>query len=138
MGAFKDDDRYKELPDWDKFLFMHFWIGDKHFRIPSPFEVGVLFCSLPVTIANIVNGNEDMKFLGEWAKTSAGDVLGIDITPQLTKPLIEFTTNKNTFTGRKNSPGLYGRSAQARAVPSLYVRDSQRDREKTERFTVTG
>lgn len=103
-GAFKDDDRYKELPDWDKFLFMHFWIGDKHFRIPSPFEVGVLFCSLPVTIANIVNGNEDMKFLGEWAKTSAGDVFGIDITPQLTKPLIELTTNKNTFTGRKIVP----------------------------------
>ena len=46
----RDDERYQELPQWEKDLF---WIipTPKHvFRIPKPFELGVIFGTLPERI----------------------------------------------------------------------------------------
>lgn len=48
--AFRDDERYKELEDWDKDTYFHFWIGDEHYRLPKPFEVGVIFNTIPERI----------------------------------------------------------------------------------------
>jgi len=31
--AFRDDERYKDLEDWDKDTYFHWWIGDEHFRL---------------------------------------------------------------------------------------------------------
>jgi hypothetical protein len=42
-----DDPRYKDIPTWQKDLF---WIvmTDEHvYRIPKPFEIGVIFGSVP-------------------------------------------------------------------------------------------
>ena len=36
-----DDDRYKELPEWEKDTFWHIFNGDDHYRIPKPFELGL-------------------------------------------------------------------------------------------------
>ncbi|MEO8755683.1 MAG: LPD38 domain-containing protein, partial [Casimicrobiaceae bacterium] len=38
-----DDERYEELQEWDRDAYWHTWIGDQHWRIPKPFEVGSLF-----------------------------------------------------------------------------------------------
>ncbi|MBI9090708.1 MAG: hypothetical protein JEZ12_15940 [Desulfobacterium sp.] len=102
-GLYKDDDRYKGLDDWDKWSYVHFWIGGKHFRIPKPFEVGALFCSLPETIGNVLNGTEDSKMIMDWFVHTARSTFNID-TPQLFKPVIEHWANKNTFTGRAIVP----------------------------------
>ncbi|MEI7282264.1 LPD38 domain-containing protein [Pectobacterium carotovorum] len=32
-----DDERYEELPDWDKDAYWHAWIGDQHVCFPKPF-----------------------------------------------------------------------------------------------------
>lgn len=42
-----DDDRYQELPDWEKDAYWHFWIKEGHWRIPKPFEIGVLAGTMP-------------------------------------------------------------------------------------------
>src|SRR3546814_4910786 len=45
-----DDDRWKALTDEDKDLFWHVFVGDLHYRIPKPFEVGKLFGTVPERI----------------------------------------------------------------------------------------
>ena len=102
-SLFKDDERYKQLEDWDKWTYFHFWLGEDHYRIPKPFEIGALFCSLPESIANVQNGTEEGKFVWDWFKFTAGSVFNID-TPQLIKPVIEERFNMNTFKGNKIVP----------------------------------
>lgn len=64
----KDDPRYQELPDWDKDMYWHFWAGDKHFRIPIPFELGVLFKVLPERLMRDLHGEENAyEKLGQTA-----------------------------------------------------------------------
>ena len=45
--AFRDDERYRKLEDWDKDTYYHFWLGNEHFRLPKPFEVGAIFNTIP-------------------------------------------------------------------------------------------
>jgi hypothetical protein len=45
--AFRDDERYRELPDYQREMYWHWWVGDQHFKLPKPFEVGALFGSVP-------------------------------------------------------------------------------------------
>ena len=46
----KDDERYKDLEDWDKDANHHIFIGDgpnDHLVIPKGFEVGAIFSTIP-------------------------------------------------------------------------------------------
>jgi ferritin len=108
---YKDDDRYKELEDWDRFAYYHFWIGDLHFRIPKPFETGVLFSTSVEAVGNVMVGNEDVDHLWTYLKHATTEtfafnpILGI----QATKPLAEQWANKVSFTGRPiEGQGLSG------------------------------
>jgi len=98
-SLFKDDDRYKELENWEKFTYYHFWIGDEHYRIPKPFETGVLFSTLPEAFSNVMNGTEDGQHIIEFAGHAFRDVFAIDM-PQAVKPIAEQWANKSFFTGR--------------------------------------
>lgn len=95
----KDDDEYKELEDWDKWSYYHFWIGGVHYRIPKPFEVGALFSSLPTALADILYRNEDTKHIADFLGYTAMETFAIGI-PQALKPLAEQWANKSFFTGR--------------------------------------
>ena len=46
LAANWDDERYEELPDWDKGCQLALLCRRSHFRIP-PFEIGVLFGTIP-------------------------------------------------------------------------------------------
>jgi hypothetical protein len=59
-ARFQDDERYKELEDWDRFSYYHFWIGDQHFRIPKPFETGAIFSTMTEAAANVASGNDEV------------------------------------------------------------------------------
>ena len=96
---YKDDDEYKELEDWDRWSYYHFWIGDKHFRIPKPFEVGAIFSSLPESMANVLNGDEELKHVGNFIGHTANETFAIGF-PQLFSPIIEQWANRNSYTGR--------------------------------------
>ena len=45
--ANRDDDRWKEIPQWQKDLFWIVFTKDNIFRIPKPFEQGIIFGSIP-------------------------------------------------------------------------------------------
>jgi hypothetical protein len=98
-AAFKDDDRYKELEDYDKWTYYHWWIGDQHFRMPKPFEVGAIFSSLFESVANTMTDEEEIEFLGRFIKYTLTETFAVGV-PQTDKPLAELWANKSFFTGR--------------------------------------
>src|SRR3546814_101724 len=90
-----DDDRWKALTDEDKDLFWHVFVGDLHYRIPKPFEVGTLFGTVPERIGMALMG-QDAK-LGKRALWALTSTFAMDPTPQLVKPALETFFNYDTF-----------------------------------------
>jgi hypothetical protein len=96
----KDKDEWKELEDWDKWTYYHFWIGDKHYRIPKPFEVGAIFSSSIESALDAMSDNEEIKHFGKFLYNTGADTFAMNPIPQLVRPLIEQWANKSFFTGR--------------------------------------
>lgn len=96
--AFKDDPRYQELPQWDKDLFWHFWVGDTHYRLPIPFELGVIFKVIPERLMAYSEGQgESFRELGKTT-FEAVDVVPWPTDIALLSPWVQAISNK-TFTG---------------------------------------
>ena len=95
----KDKDEYKELEDWDRWSYYHFWIGKYHFRLPKPFEVGAIFSSFPETLMDALSSNEEGKHVANFMAYTAKETFAIG-APQLFQPIIEQWANKSAFTGR--------------------------------------
>jgi hypothetical protein len=102
--TFKDDDRYKQLQDWDKWFFHHAWIGDHHIRIPVAFEVGTLLGILPTVIGDMINNEEEGKYFWDFFSHTLKNTFAFDIDTQITKVPDELKTNINKFTKRKIVP----------------------------------
>jgi len=98
-SLFKDDERYKELEDWEKFTYHHFWIGSQHFRLPKAFETGALFSTMFEAGADVMSGNEDFGYFVDFLTFTATETFEIGM-PQLISPVMEVFSNKSAFTGR--------------------------------------
>ena len=96
-----DDDRYKELEDWEKFAYYHFWIGGVHFRIPKPFETGVVFSSSVEAAANVMSGNDEISHVFNYLKHAFLETFAFNPVPQVIRPAAEIYMNKSFFTGRE-------------------------------------
>ena len=104
----RDDERYKELPHWQKDLF---WIvripasttsGEILVRIPKPFELGIIFGSVPERILEYLDKNDPEAFdkLGKTILEGAY----LDPTqwiPTALKPPLENLMNYSLFRDRK-------------------------------------
>ncbi len=94
----KDDERYQELPMWEKMLFWHI-ITDKHiWRIPKPFELGILFGSIPERIMDWMT-NRDPQALKEIQHTLLTTTLP-SFWPTGILPFWETWANKSRFLNR--------------------------------------
>ncbi|MFQ2440564.1 LPD38 domain-containing protein [Aeromonas caviae] len=94
-----DDERYEELPDWDKDANWHFFIGDQHFRIPKPFEIGVMFGTIPERMARAMGGKDTGAQFGKAVARAVGETFALNPTPQIVKPLVESYFNYDAFRG---------------------------------------
>lgn len=94
-----DDERYDELPDWDKDSNWHFFIGDQHFRIPKPFEIGVMFGTIPERMVRAFGGKDTGEQFSKAVARALGDTFALNPTPQIVKPLVESYFNYDTFSG---------------------------------------
>jgi hypothetical protein len=103
-AAFKDDDRYKELEDWERFAYYHFWIGEHHFRIPKPFETGVIWSSAWTAAADVMTGNDEASHITSFIGASILDTFAFNPVPQAARPIMEQYFNKTFFTGRPIVP----------------------------------
>jgi hypothetical protein len=102
-GFNKDDDRYKELEDWDRWQYYHIWIGDQHFRLPKPFEVGAMFSSLPESMLDSLSDNETGKHFANFLAHTFTETFAVNV-PQFFVPIIEQWANKSFFSGRPIVP----------------------------------
>nr|WP_017411427.1 LPD38 domain-containing protein [Aeromonas salmonicida] len=99
LAANWDDERYEELPDWDKDANWHFFVGDQHIRIPKPFEIGVMFGTIPERMVRAMGGKDTGAQLGKAVARAIGETFALNPTPQIVKPLVEAAFNYDTFSG---------------------------------------
>ncbi|UNU90796.1 hypothetical protein GB930_05180 [Aeromonas dhakensis] len=94
-----DDERYEELPDWDKDTNWHFFVGDQHWRIPKPFEIGVLFGTIPERMMRALGDKDTGAQFGKAVARAIGDTFALNPTPQIVKPVVEAVFNYDSFRG---------------------------------------
>jgi len=103
-----DDERYKELPQWQKDLFWIIITGEGKnsiaWRIPKPFELGYVFGTLPERALDFMLTKDPTaikNFIKDLAFDNATSVLPI---PDIAKPFIEAWSNKSLFTKKPIVP----------------------------------
>jgi hypothetical protein len=96
--ANKDDPRWKEIPTWQKNLFWIILTPDHIYRIPKPFELGMIFGSAPERLLEYIE-EKDPKVFKELQQ-SILDGFTPGYLPTALLPIIENITNYSFFTGR--------------------------------------
>ena len=94
-----DDERYQELPDWDKDANWHFFIGDEHWRAPKPFELGIVFGTMPERMFHTMAGNQSNEKLLWSLQHNLFHTLNVYPIPQFVMPIAEVVANKSFFFG---------------------------------------
>ena len=100
--ANRDDPRWKEIPQWQKDLF---WIilTDEHiYRIPKPFELGIIFGSVPERILEYMDTKDPGLFNSLYESIRNGAMPGL--VPTAILPIMETESNYSFFLGRKIVP----------------------------------
>ena len=94
-----DNDEYEELADWDKDTYWHLFFGGEHYRIPKPFEVGLIFGTIPERAFHALAGDDEAKKFVQRATWGLVETFNLGFMPQLVGPLYEVATNRDTFRG---------------------------------------
>ena len=92
-----DDPRWKEIPDWQRDLFWIVTTESHVFRIPKPFEVGVIFGSGAERALDAMFDDDPEAFDG-FLET-IGEAAVPSLVPTATIPFLEAWGNKSFFTG---------------------------------------
>ncbi|MBS4046574.1 MAG: hypothetical protein KG075_09560 [Alphaproteobacteria bacterium] len=92
-----DDPRWKEIPRWQKDLFWIVMTEDHVFRIPKPFELGLVF------------GSATERALDAWFEENPNAFKDFDRSmlqaflpstlPTIAQPIVEQFANRSSFTG---------------------------------------
>ncbi len=93
-----NDPRYKEIPGWQRDLFWIVMTKDHIYRIPKPFELGIIFGSGVERMLDAMAGQMDAKDLKEFLTTSGGGLVP-NLIPSAISPVLEQMTNHSFFNG---------------------------------------
>ncbi|EKN4181163.1 LPD38 domain-containing protein [Yersinia ruckeri] len=94
-----DDKRYEELQDWDKDTYWHVWIGDQHIRFPKPFEIGLMFGTLPERFVRALGGKDTGAKFGKLVAHNFMETMAFNPIPQVAMPIAEAYVNYDFFKG---------------------------------------
>jgi predicted RNA methylase len=94
-----DDDRYWALPEWERDLYYHLWLGGRHVRIPKPFEVGQIFSTMPERMMQFMAKDGDSRLFARRMLSMIADTFAMNPIPQAVKPMAERAANLNMLTG---------------------------------------
>jgi hypothetical protein len=89
-------ERYREIPHWQRDLFWIVMTEDNTYRIPKPFEVGVIFGSGAERLLDQFVGNDPRAMQG-FGKAMA-EMGAINIAPTGAVPILEQMSNYSFFT----------------------------------------
>ena len=95
-----DNEDYEELPDWDKDANWHFFIGDDHIRIPKPFELGIIFGTMPERLLMRGLGKQNNKDMTNSITHAVVSTMSFNPLPQIIRPATESFMNYDTFSMR--------------------------------------
>lgn len=109
------DERIKEVPQWQKDIFWLIPVGQGDdaviWRIPKPFELGVVFGSIPerfiTAMLDMHYGGDADAAMHDFSRGLAGtiwDVATPGIVPTVMMPFMENWANKSTFFDRPVIP----------------------------------
>ena len=108
--AYQNDDEYKKLPDYVKdnnwLIPNPFGEGHSFIKVPTPFEIGFLFKTVPEAAVRYMYGTSTGKEVvssylqGLAHNLPGGSIPPISLIPQALKPIIETQANYSFFTGR--------------------------------------
>ncbi|MFZ2950947.1 MAG: LPD38 domain-containing protein [Desulfuromonadaceae bacterium] len=116
MLAYKDDEEWKKREDWDRDNYWWFRIGNTAWRIPKPFEVGVM-ATLAERGAEVMASDEMTgKRFAERLWAAVTQTLAMNPVPQMFKPLVDLYADKDSFTGRD----IEGPALERREVTERY------------------
>lgn len=102
----KDDPRYQELPQWQKDIFWVIPGKDTLYKIPKPFELGILFGTVPERMMQYMYDKEKGRN-GPGFKGLGGSIwsnLSPSFIPTGLLPAIEWISNYSFFMGRNIVP----------------------------------
>jgi hypothetical protein len=93
-----DDPRWKEIPNWQRDLFWIVLTEDHIYRIPKPFELGVIFGS---SVERILDAFYDEKpdSFKDFSSTMV-NTMGLNFMPTVAAPVVGQIVNWNFFTDR--------------------------------------
>ena len=97
-----DDEEYKRLSKEERdnyWIVPAFKVGDKPFRFPIPFELGVVFKVLPERVLETAFGSDTGKDLKESLSRNFFNTLQFNPIPQAFVPIVENVANYSFFTG---------------------------------------
>ena len=99
------EDWYERLPDWERDTYWHIKVGDELFRIPKPFELGVMFATVPERLGRLALNESGIAPNDETGKTvlaSLGwnlwNTSQIFTMPSPVSAAWQIGTNENSFT----------------------------------------
>lgn len=102
----KDDPRYQELPQWQKDIFWVIPGKDTLYKIPKPFELGILFGTVPERVMQYMYDKEKGRN-GPGFKGLGGSIIDNllpSAIPTGMLPAIEWISNYSFFMGRNIVP----------------------------------
>ncbi|UXD25284.1 hypothetical protein FORC065_2480 [Yersinia enterocolitica] len=94
-----DDERYEELPDWDKDIYWHAWVFGQHIRFPKPFELGLLLGTLPERFIRMLVGKDSGAKFGKLVAHNFMETMAFNPIPQVVRPIAEAYVNYDFFKG---------------------------------------
>jgi len=97
-----DDDRYKELSTFQKDMYWCIPTKKRLYKIPKPFEPGMVFGALAERILNALN-EQDPHAFDDYAKNLYG-VMSPDWMPDFMMPILEAYSNYDYFRMRRIVP----------------------------------
>jgi len=100
-GLNRDDERYKALPEWIKDLHWVIFVPGKEepVLIMKPFEMGMLFASIPERIAEAIV-TQDGDQLGDSLWFMITEQANMNLIPQVINPGYEHARNRNWMGGK--------------------------------------
>lgn len=100
--ANKDDPRWDEIPQWQKDLFWIVMTPEHIYRIPKPFELGIIFGTIPERVLEFID-KQDPEMIEEMFRSVRNGATPGWI-PTAILPIIENYANYNFFLERPIVP----------------------------------
>jgi len=99
LAALNDDDeRYKNLQDWEKDAYWHIFMGEQHWAIPKPFEIGIIAGTIPERMYRAWISESQPSEKVTWSIVHGLiTTLGLNPIPQFALPIAEVFANRSVF-----------------------------------------